>query len=479
MTRAPQTSPPRSPTTDWLLFGGLYLFELLALLALLALYRTGPHATHLAFLQSLSGLLFLGSTLSCISLGTMLVMLAVRNSRNGSNRWLFALVTNLVVVGSVIVITEVVLRLAVTQRGIGKELNGRLLYPRQWEQVAARYQGILEQARMQPPYDVAHPLLGWTIAPSRTSANGLYKSSVEGLRSPEAGVALRSIETDCRVALLGDSFTFGEHVPYEQTWAHFLDSALGPACQVLNFGVGGYGIDQMYLRYTEEARGWSPNVVVFAFIDHDVFRALGIYSFLMFPGGAMPFTKPRFVLDNDDLRLLNLPLISSDEIFRMPSIRDLPFIEYDWEYRATEWDRPGWEWSTRLYGFRLLTSLYPLYEPARSEIASEQLFGIGRQIFRRFWGEALADGTVPLMIYLPSERDFEQAPTWDPVGVRLLRELNIPHVDLRPCMRQVGVEDMFRPPQLGGHYSEAGNRRVSTCLLDTVRAMVSTSTAAS
>lgn len=467
MTRIPQRPSSQGYTTDWLLFGGLYLFELLGLLALLALYRVGPHATYLSFLQSMSGLLFLMASLGCIVIGIMLIISAARNYRSGSNRWLFAFVTNILVVGSVVAISEMVLRLAVTQRGIGEELNGRLLYPRQWARVADRYQDILDQARVRPSYDVAHPLLGWTIAPNRTSANGLYKSSVEGLRSAVAGAALRPIETDCRVALLGDSFTFGEHVPYEHTWAHFLDQALGPSCQVVNFGVGGYGIDQMYLRYTEDVRDWSPNVVVLAFIDHDVFRTMSVYSFLLFPGGAMPFTKPRYVSREDGLEIINLPLMSSEDVFRSSSIRELPYIEYDLEYQETEWDRPGWALLNRMYGFRLLTSLYPLHEPERPQTSFTQLQRIAQALFQRFVDEVRAEGATPLVVYLPTEPDFE-SPAWDPVGLRFLREANVPHLDLRPCMQQLTAEEVFRAPEVGGHYSETGNRQVASCLRETL-----------
>jgi hypothetical protein len=472
MIHASYISSPK--LREWLLVGGLYLFELLSLIALFAFYRARYHPASVTFLISPSGLLFLGSTVSAIVVGGILVGLAVYDRRAGSNRWLFALLTNLIVIGCLILVTEGVLRLAVREKGNGEVLNGRLIYPRQWERVKSRYHEILARARVEQTWDVEDPLLGWSIGPNRTSENGLYKSSAEGLRAATEGEALFSQKPACRVALLGDSYTFGEHVPYEKTWAHHLDQALGSTCQVLNFGVGGYGIDQMYLRYTKDVRAWSPDIVILAFINHDVDRALSVYSFLLFPHGSIPMTKPRFVLHSNDLTIVNLPLISSDDVFQKASIRELPFIEYDAEYRATEWDQPEWALPTFFYGLRLLVSLYPPHEPARPEISKEQLLGIGRHIFVRFWNEVRADGAVPLVVYLPTEGDLE-GPAWEPPILKILREENIPHIDLRPCMYPFKVNELFRPREVGGHYSEMGNRQTASCLSESVRKLIASS----
>jgi len=48
---------------------------------------------------------------------------------------------------------------------------------------------------------------------------------------------------------VGDSFTFGQEVTYEESWGYLLEKALGSEFQVLNFGVAMYGVDQAYLRY--------------------------------------------------------------------------------------------------------------------------------------------------------------------------------------------------------------------------------------
>ena len=45
----------------------------------------------------------------------------------------------------------------------------------------------------------------------------------------------------------GDSMTHGDEVTDDEAWLHRLSERLG--CNVQNFGVGGYGLDQAALRY--------------------------------------------------------------------------------------------------------------------------------------------------------------------------------------------------------------------------------------
>lgn len=144
---------------------------------------------------------------------------------------------NVIVVASLLLVTEGAVRLAVERKWIGEELGGHLLYPRQWEHVAIRYREVLAKAQTKPTYIISDEVLGWTIGPARTSENGQYFSSVEGLRSATAGVSLKQNSPGCRIAVVGDSYTFGENVGYEYTYASLLEKALDSRCQVVNFGV--------------------------------------------------------------------------------------------------------------------------------------------------------------------------------------------------------------------------------------------------
>ena len=77
------------------------------------------------------------------------------------------------------------------------------------------------------------------------------------------------------VHVFGNSFTFGYGVANADTWPNLLSRKLGDDVNVLNYGVIGYSLEQMYLaleRYADEIR--QGDLVVFAPISADLERSL-------------------------------------------------------------------------------------------------------------------------------------------------------------------------------------------------------------
>tara|TARA_Y100001934_G_C12363749_1_gene782236 strand:- start:1579 stop:2751 length:1173 start_codon:yes stop_codon:yes gene_type:complete len=74
-----------------------------------------------------------------------------------------------------------------------------------------------------------------------------------------------------RVAVLGDSFTEGFQVNFENLFTTVLERELarcapkGLSAEVLNFGVSGFGTARAILKYREQARHYDPDVVLLMF----------------------------------------------------------------------------------------------------------------------------------------------------------------------------------------------------------------------
>lgn len=79
-----------------------------------------------------------------------------------------------------------------------------------------------------------------------------------------------------RVVLLGDSFTGSTHVPYSFTFADRLEKELQKRyperrIEVINLGVGGYGIDQEYFSLLCEGYKYNPDLVIHGiFLGNDI-----------------------------------------------------------------------------------------------------------------------------------------------------------------------------------------------------------------
>jgi hypothetical protein len=106
----------------------------------------------------------------------------------------------------------------------------------------------------------------------------------------------------------GDSMTHGDEVKDDEAWLHRLSERLG--CNVQNFGVGGYGLDQAALRY-EMATPPGNFVILGLFIE--MLRRDLAASWTFYRGPAknnLPrysVTKPMFVMENDTLELVPRP----------------------------------------------------------------------------------------------------------------------------------------------------------------------------
>jgi hypothetical protein len=234
-----------------------------------------------------------------------------------------------------------------------------------------------------------------------------------------------------RIAIVGDSFTFGLEVPYEDTWGPQLEIALGLEWQVLNFGVDGYGVDQAFLKYQLNVLAWHPDIVILGVIEDDFRRTMGVYGFLTFPGW-LPFPKPRFVVRDHVLTPLNFPLPHPGFIFTRQFITDLPFIECDRSFQSAEWE---WHSYFNAYTIRFLLSRFPRWPVLRPNTDDEAMKSVNGAIFQACLGLARAQGSTPIVVYFPARSDFvTPRPRWTRVAREVFQTYGIPFLDMTSAL---------------------------------------------
>ncbi|HZS33534.1 MAG TPA: SGNH/GDSL hydrolase family protein [Methylomirabilota bacterium] len=456
----PVDRPPGTRVTLEVL-GTLTVLELGALLCALAVHR-GGWATEPPIDRARAAF-----AVGLLAAGTAGALLGIRFRRAGRAErrllW-YTLCLQAFTVAGVCAVAEATVRVLATTTAQGPAFAGIPLLPHRWELVRARYRRVLATAPNAISYLVPDPLLGWTIGPGRESRDGLYASSREGIRGATPGVGYASHATARRIALVGDSYTFGLEVPFADSWGVRLQEALGPGVDVLNFGVDGYGIDQAYLRFRRDAAPWRPEVAILGFIDHDLYRSMAVYAFVSFPEWGFPFAKPRFVLAGERLRLANVPLPEPEAILARDSIAELPFVELDPGYDAAEWQ---WRAYAHSYLARYLLSRFPRRVPARPAVSEAAREALNRAILAAFAESAAAAGAIPLVVYFPTRSDFGRGDRRvTRAMIAALRRGGLEVLDLTSCLRAVPEPALF----LRFHYSPAGNARVADCLEPAVRA---------
>ncbi len=208
---------------------------------------------------------------------------------------------------------------------------------------------------------VFDPELGWVAG----TQSGVDE---HGLR----GVPLASDARSCDLALLGDSYAWGFGVEASETFASVLE-ARRPEVDVWNFGVPGYGLDQMVLRYEQQARAAPFDAVVLLALDLDLERVGEAFFF---------YPKPQFVMD-PHLRQLPRELLPPSEL------------------RAHELWTPAIVQLGRLYAERFGWGPSRLDRGAQTRLV--------HALLDRWLTDVVASGARPVLLLVPTPAELLQA----------------------------------------------------------------------
>jgi hypothetical protein len=216
------------------------------------------------------------------------------------------------------------------------------------------------------------PELGWTLAPGLAGVplNGaLVHSNAAGMRGQREYPRERG--PGARVVALGDSFTFGQCVGDDETFAARLEQRIAPG-EVLNLAVHGYGHDQMLLRLRRDGLPYRPDVVLLGFYNADVER-----NQLRF----RDYAKPRFRVRDRALELETGDIPAPDDLAASFHLRSAN------------------------YARMLRDTLFADRLKRRNKRRTEA-------ILRATAAEAAAAGARLALVYLPSENQVRAGRSW-------------------------------------------------------------------
>ena len=297
--------------------------------------------------------------------------------------------------------------------------------------------------------------LGWQNVGAGYGAFG-ERLSERGPRAPDTR----------RIALIGCSFTHGDEVEAEETWAHHL-AELRPDLDPWNLGVGGYGLDQAVLRLERVAAELQPDEVWIGLMPSALPRMLSLYR----PAenhwsGAVAF-KPRFRLEAG--ALVDVPC-AADSPEALVAL--LGSAERFWSATGTydgfvaraplAYARRGSHWSHRSGLARLALTWHEsrLRPSLAARLADPE--GELRGLTRALAARAARAGPVRVLV-LPSRGDLaDPAPGFDELLEQLRGDGHLVH-DLSRAL--IASPKDWRP---GGHYGPKQNRAVAEALAELV-----------
>ena len=280
------------------------------------------------------------------------------------------------------------------------------------------------------------PELGWDIG---------------GDRIRHHAVGPRTESPTHRIVAIGDSFTFGGDVGENQTYSRFLEQSLC-GVEVLNMGVGGYGIDQAVLKYLKHGKSHRPNVIVLGIHVPNYERAsLSFFS----------ASKPVFRRSPEDgaIRLANHPVPPpAAEVERIR--REAKGEVYTWALARMRF----------LYLARRISGNADFFE---------EMDRIVEHVLLLLVEEAKAADARILVLQIPLGPAFLRESAWHrAMSEHLLsvyRKMGLRYVDLAEAWRsRMAAEDIVRTYYIQGagyvgHLSEAGNRAAAAEIAEVLK----------
>lgn len=281
-----------------------------------------------------------------------------------------------------------------------------------------------------------------------------------------------------RVAAFGDSFVYGNEVKAHQSWPALLETRT-PEIEVLNYGVGGYGVDQALLRFLTEGSDLKPHVVVMGFVTDDLSRLTNVFRAFR-SAYEWPLTKPRYAIVGDELTFYPPPLthVTDYEAFLNGTRAITELGTHDEWYEPLVYDNPAYDLSATV---RLVSHLWirlrgryldpdRIFDGPVFNTQSEA-FAIQMALFRQFVDSARYRDNAPLIVLLPDRESLAQVAQGNlsiqaPLA-QALDSAGLPYLDLVTAFGDGFTEQELRAWFMPGqHYSEAGNQRIAKGLGD-------------
>ncbi len=270
------------------------------------------------------------------------------------------------------------------------------------------------EAYLNNPSQAAYipdPETGWLPRPDAILEDGILKVNGASIRSHRE-YNLQPDDDTLRIALFGDSFAASNEVTDEEAWGYNLEKLLNEAgvnAEVLNFGTGGYGMGQAFLRWQKQGKDYSPDIVIFVFQPENLDRNVNIFRLLNVYSGVV-YSKPRFILEGGSLALINSPAMPPEEIMdALESFDSHPLAAYEAYYRGRGVSYPLANIS-KLAGLVHVT-LANLY----SNSSSAEMYGpdsergrLGRAIVHAFATDVADGGASFVVMHLPRFDHFRQ-----------------------------------------------------------------------
>jgi len=156
--------------------------------------------------------------------------------------------------------------------------------------------------------------LGWVRKPNTEHIEKNQQGTTKWTINPKGARTNPGFENlNSKISCYGDSFVFCRQVNDDETWEYHLSKL--KETNVINFGVGNYGIDQALLRMKREYQKNKTQTVILGVVPDTISRIVSVWKHYYEYGNTFGF-KPRFIVKNNQLQLIQNPIDHESKFYK-------------------------------------------------------------------------------------------------------------------------------------------------------------------
>lgn len=266
---------------------------------------------------------------------------------------------------------------------------------------------IVSRAEYEAYLAARDTLLGWPT-PKRIG-NGYFDATgsrmIPAFPDPKKDTTL--------ISLYGDSMTESLEVDSAAAWSNQLSMMVKG--RVANFGKAAFGTDQALLYFIRNTNDHAK-IVFFNHMSENILRNVNQFRYLLSPaaGHELGF-KPRYLAENNALKLIPLPTLSYEQ-YAACCVTPKNFLRY--EYFIPDNGISGIQTQRFPYALTLarLVNNY-IMKPKIQQVPRHIRFyerdhpsnalNVTGLIMKRFFEEAMLRNTIPVVTIIPDGKDIE------------------------------------------------------------------------
>ena len=306
---------------------------------------------------------------------------------------------------------------------------------------------------------------GWTLRPY--NVNYRYTVNNDGMRG-QRNYSIEKPDSVIRIGLFGNSAMFSAEVRDSQTLAIYLEAVLaqkGIQAEVLNLAVPAFGTDQSYLQWQEKGRKYDLDIVVSSVQESGFWANQVIFVYNFMPqSGTAHLTKPKAIIENNQLKWLNYPVIAPEKMIDSIVIgyEEQPFYQHEYFKNRRRYGQRFYE---NLYLYQTTTYIDFLDGLSIEDCPEGQI--LTDSLFRLFKREVEKEDSKFVMLSLPTVKELtelrlNQSLAYQDFLDNLAKDQNY----LSTFELLLSESDLSSLFAKGFHYSAKGNQKIAQELAD-------------